>query len=268
MIVSFVDQATALAQALADEIGYGNPETSFLNAYNAALGTEGVVPPPPGNPWLDFVSLSEYQGDLASGTPRTVVSAANLASGQDAPPHFVNNGSVLQFSGFRDNSSYSFRSELRHANEFPATGTSAMTYRVQISDSDLEEYTWGQIHLKASTSVPPPLRLSWDKSRSGQSGHLWAVVRRDSGVYERHDLGARPTGFMDVTLSLDNLVLSVSIDGVVKHTQQLSDWAGYDRCYFKCGLYLSGSAAATGTASATIARVSASHSVVTNVHSV
>jgi len=230
-----------------------------------------IEEPEPESPGFQtFIGKCEFQGDF--GGPRQTLSAAQLLQGMTLPPYFTYTTHTatpqLAFFGQR-NGTEQFRTELRHADEWPAAiGTNVMHIRLSISDSELNEYTWAQIHRKAAVSVPPPLRLTWDKQRSGIAQHLWAVVRRDSGSYERYDLGPRVEGFMDVRIELTDLTLTVTIDGTVRHSQTLADWAGYNTCYFKYGLYLTGSASSGGSVDCVVESVDAYNSIITNVHSV
>lgn len=143
------------------------------------------------------------------------------------------------------------RSELRQYPEWGVANKNSMIGTLQLSSSPLNEYTWMQLHRKESYSTRPPLRLTWAKAQSIDGrvyqDYLVAVFYHENGGYKKVPLMPRPDGDMVAELRTYNHQVFITINGNLLHVENVADWAGY-KCYFKAGLYLSGSEPAEGKA--------------------
>lgn len=143
------------------------------------------------------------------------------------------------------------RSELRQYPEWSVANENVMKGTLRLEASPLNEYTWMQLHRKESYSVKPPLRLTWAKSQSIDGkvykDYLVAVIYHEKTGYKKVPLMPRPPGDMVAELRAYNHQVFITINGTLLHVENVSDWGGY-KCYFKAGLYLSGSEAAEGQA--------------------
>lgn len=227
------------------------------------------IPSTPVDPrakFLPYLSLSQYQGDWVSGGTRVTMSPEVLATYQTATPWFVYEADKMVFSGERTalSTTYNFRSELRHGPEWNPSGNNRMDFEVELGTTNLNEYTFAQIHRKETFATQPPMRLVWLKSRSSVLNNIYAVLRRETGKYEYFPLGVKPEGVFKVSFILNGLNLRVLINDVEKHNSNPTDWTGYN-CYFKIGTYLTGSAAATGTIVAKYSSVTTSNSIINNI---
>lgn len=143
------------------------------------------------------------------------------------------------------------RSELRQYPEWSVANENSMKGTLRLESSPLNEYTWMQLHRKESYSVKPPLRLTWAKAQSigGKvyQDYLVAVFYHENGGYKKVPLMPRPDGDMVAELRAYNHQVFITINGSLLHVENVADWGDYD-CYFKAGLYLSGSDSAEGQA--------------------
>lgn len=143
------------------------------------------------------------------------------------------------------------RSELRQYPEWNVANENMMKGTLRLEASPLNEYTWMQLHRKESYSVKPPLRLTWAKSQSIDGkvykDYLVAVIYHEKTGYKKVPLMPRPSGDMVAELRAYNHQVFITINDTLLHVENVSDWGGY-KCYFKAGLYLSGSEAAEGQA--------------------
>ncbi|MCK0152140.1 polysaccharide lyase family 7 protein [Alcanivorax sp. S6407] len=143
------------------------------------------------------------------------------------------------------------RSELRQYPEWSVANENSMKGTLRLESSPLNEYTWMQLHRKEYYSVKPPLRLTWAKSQSigGKvyTDYLVAVFYHEDGGYKKVPLMPRPDGDMVAELRAYNHQVFITINDTLLHVENVSDWGDYN-CYFKAGLYLSGSTAAEGQA--------------------
>ena len=143
------------------------------------------------------------------------------------------------------------RSELRQYPEWRVANENVMKGTIRLSDSPLNEYTWMQLHRKESYSVKPPLRLTWAKAQSIDGkvyeDYLVAVFYHESTGYKKVPLMPRPEGEMVAELRTYNHQVFITLNGTLLHVENVSDWGSY-ACYFKAGLYLSGSDAVEGQA--------------------
>ena len=154
------------------------------------------------------------------------------------------------------------RSELRQYPEWSVAGNHRMTATLRLSDSTINEYTWMQLHRKEKTSVKPPLRLTWAKAQSigGKvyQDYLVAVFYHEKTGYKKVPLVPRTGQEIQAELRVYNHQVFISLNGNLVHVENVSDWADY-KCYFKAGLYLSGSAAAEGRARVSMSQLAYSH---------
>lgn len=154
------------------------------------------------------------------------------------------------------------RSELRQFPEWSVGGNHRMTAAMTLSDSTINEYTWMQLHRKEKTSVKPPLRLTWAKAQSigGKvyKDYLVAVFYHEKGGYKKVPLMPRPDAEMTAELHAYNHQVFITLNGNLLHVENVSGWADY-KCYFKAGLYLSGSAGAEGRARVGMSQLAYSH---------
>lgn len=143
------------------------------------------------------------------------------------------------------------RSELRQYPEWSVANENSMKGTLRLGGSPLNEYTWMQLHRKEYYSVKPPLRLTWAKSQSigGKvyNDYLIAVFYHEESGYKKVPLMPRPEGDMVAELRAYNHQVFITINDNLLHVENVAGWSGYN-CYFKAGLYLSGSAAAEGQA--------------------
>lgn len=201
----------------------------------------------------DVLGNSQYQGDLVSGGSRVTFEGSALLSKPNTEFFYFADDN-MHFHGVRD-SSYQMRSEIRYASEWLPSNSGLMDIDIELSDSELTEYTFAQVHRKATTSVQPPLRITFDKNRTSggveYTDHLFAVVRRNNGAYERTPLIAKPTGVFNLKVEVTANVLTIKIDDVIVHTESVIDWDGY-ALYFKFGVYLTGSAESIGEINAVV----------------
>eukprot|EP00752_Nemacystus_decipiens_P015226 g13559.t1 len=110
-----------------------------------------------------------------------------------------------------------------------------------------EQYTFMQIHDTGAGLNKPLIRLTWQRERDSIEDHLWAAIRTPDDFGQpiaddnldtlSVDLGARPTGFFDASIVVQNNQMKVLIDGQVKVDMDVSYWDGLDN-YFKAGVYL------------------------------
>ena len=126
-----------------------------------------------------------------------------------------------------------------------------MTATMRLESSPINEYTWMQLHRKESYSVKPPLRLTWAKAQSIDGkvyeDYLVAVFYHEDSGYRKIPLMPRPDGDMVAELRAYNHQVFITINNTLVHVENVSGWADYN-CYFKAGLYLSGSKEAQGQA--------------------
>ena len=143
------------------------------------------------------------------------------------------------------------RSELRQYPEWRVANENVMKGTLRLESSVLNEYTWMQLHRKASYTVKPPLRLTWAKAQSIDGklyeDYLVAVFYHDSGGYKKVPLMPRPQADMTTEVRAYNHQVFITINDNLMHVENVADWGDY-RCYFKAGLYLSGSEPAEGQA--------------------
>ncbi|EKF75036.1 putative alginate lyase AlyVOB [Alcanivorax hongdengensis A-11-3] len=155
------------------------------------------------------------------------------------------------------------RSELRQYPEWSVADRHRLDATVTLTGTALNEYTWMQLHRKASTSVKPPLRLTWAKNQviDGVSypDYLVAVFYHPDSGYHKVPLMPRQDGPMTVSLEAYNYQVFISLNGSLVHVENVSDWAGHN-CYFKLGVYASGSEAAYGQATVRYQEAAFSHS--------
>lgn len=143
------------------------------------------------------------------------------------------------------------RSELRQYPEWRVANENVMKGTLRLESSALNEYTWMQLHRKESYSVKPPLRLTWAKAQSIDGkvyqDYLVAVFYHEGSGYKKVPLMPRPEGDMTAELRAYNHQVFITINDSLLHVENVAGWGDYN-CYFKAGLYLSGSAAAEGQA--------------------
>lgn len=196
----------------------------------------------------------ELQADYDPGESRNTLTAAQLLAYPDLEYFRFNSAGNMVFRGERtaETNTYQFRTELRAFPEFSNQNRSRMYAEMRLSASTLNEYTFMQIHEKPpSGSVPPPLRLAWEKTRTQSSvtynDYLWAVFHRGGSTYERIPLVARADGFMKVEIRVESGEIDILVDESLVHSETTSAWDGKD-LYFKQGIYCTGSASAIGVA--------------------
>lgn len=143
------------------------------------------------------------------------------------------------------------RSELRQYPEWRVANENIMKGTLNLEASALNEYTWMQLHRKELYSVKPPLRLTWAKAQSigGEvyRDFLVAVFYHENGGYKKVPLMPRPDGDLVAEVRTYNHQVFITLNGTLLHVENVADWGDY-RCYFKAGLYLSGSESAQGRA--------------------
>lgn len=196
----------------------------------------------------------QLQADYDPGESRNTLTAEQLLAYPDLEYFRFNSAGNMVFRGERTEATntYQFRTELRAFPEFSSANRSRMYGEMKLSASTLNEYTWMQIHEKPpSGSVPPPLRLAWEASRTiGETtytDHLFAVFHRGASTYERIPLAERSDDWMAIEVLVEDGELYISINGVQAHTETVTAWADLD-LYFKQGIYCTGSATAVGVA--------------------
>lgn len=233
-LVVGAENRLAVAISLTKTAASGQPQP--LARFDAALGQ------------------CQLQADFDPGESRNTLTAEQLLAHPNLPYFYFNDAGNMVFRGERtaETNTYQFRTELRAFPEFSSANRSRMYGEMKLSSSTLNEYTFMQIHEKPPTgSVPPPLRLAWEASRTiGETtytDHLFAVFHRGGSTYERIPLAARSDDWMAVEVLVEDGELYISIDGVQAHTETVTAWAGLD-LYFKQGIYCTGSATAVGVA--------------------
>ena len=242
---------------------FGGMDVPKLNVvyFDKAASSSASIPEDLLAKFEAILSVSQYQGDWASGATRVTYQGSSLLSRPNTQYFsFDKQTGVMVFSGFRD-SSFQFRSELRHLPEWLPTQNGALTIEMQLSDTTLGEVTFAQIHRKDTGSVSPPVRFVLGKSATingvTYTDYLFAVVRRNNGVYQTFPLVPKPEGVFKFQARLNNYSLTVEIDDVNVLTHDVSEWVGYN-LYFKLGVYLTGSTTIAGSIVNTVHSTSAS----------
>lgn len=199
-------------------------------------------------------ALCQHQADITEGGTRITLTPEQLQTHPNSAYLYFNSVGNMVARGERtvDTQTFNYRSELRVFPEFSNQNRSRMYAEMKLSNSDLNEYTFMQIHEKPpGGSVPPPLRLAWEKTRTQSSvtynDYLWAVFHRGGSTYERIPLIARPEGFTAVELECEAGSVYITIDDVLIHSETVEAWDGKD-LYFKQGVYCTGSTSAIGVA--------------------
>ncbi len=199
-------------------------------------------------------NLSKYRpvlddSKLQAPTSSTLIAHGDFADKSNQYFRLDSSGKYMTFTVSGD----SKRSELRQMSGDWQTSTSSwrkMIGEVKVfypnsSSSSLDQFTFMQIH--DSTSLNKPLiRLVWHRSRSGQSDHLWAVIRIPANpnqpisssnlATQWEDLGPRPSGFFKSEIKVKNNQMKVRINSVTKVDVDVTYWDGLDS-YFKAGTY-------------------------------
>ena len=146
------------------------------------------------------------------------------------------------------------RSELRQETgtdwQTSTTDRLSLDARVRLAapgNQTPDQYTFMQIHDTGDGLNKPLIRLTWQRDRGSMEDHLWAVIRTpgDFGQPISNSnlatlslgLGARPTGFFDASIVVQDSRMRVLIDGQAKVDMDVSYWDGLDN-YFKAGVYL------------------------------
>ena len=154
------------------------------------------------------------------------------------------------------------RSELRQYPEWKIADENRMAATVKLEASSLNEYTWMQLHRKEPYSVKPPLRLTWAKAQTLDGkvyqDYLVAVFYHEDSGYHKVPLIPRPDGEMTAELRAYNHQVFIRLNGSLVHVENVAGWSSY-HCYFKLGLYTSGSQPAHGQARVGVKQVEFSH---------
>ena len=139
------------------------------------------------------------------------------------------------------------RCELRHNQEWSSAGTSHR-YKalLRIDPGDDLGFTFMQIHSKNFKGTDGirypegPLLMVGRNYKGKTNDHLWASVRTslEPKKGKRFDLGARPDGFFDFEVSVDNSILIIKVNGETKVEQDFHHADVLPRNYFKTGVYL------------------------------
>lgn len=152
-----------------------------------------------------------------------------------------------------DVSGDSNRSELRQMSGDWQTSTAlrrSLDARVRVDvpqTPSLDQYTFMQIHDTNDGLNKPLIRVVWRRTRSGMEDHLWAAIRVPADLGQPIslsnldtdwiDLGARPDGFFDASITVHANQMRVLINGQVAIDKDVPYWDGLDN-YFKAGVYL------------------------------
>jgi len=194
------------------------------------------------------VASTPFSNEVFSGTKED----EKLVQFSNEDYFFLDNEEHMVFSLSRNQDAPPTRIELRQAaGEWSTSDKHIMQATLQLSDTEASEYTWMQLHRKSDQSVRPPLRLVW-MNRKALNGrvfvdYLFAVFYQPAAEdmqgynnsYKLVPLQARSDEYIDVELTAEQDWVSISIEGVVLHEENVSQWAAH-KSYFKTGIYLSG----------------------------
>ncbi|MZR61446.1 polysaccharide lyase family 7 protein [Alcanivorax sp. DP30] len=246
----------------------GTPEASYPKDSDSSAGAGGGESDSSGAPvyqgkssFDQAFSSSVLQYEVTDGTKQKTLYSEELLEYPETDYFYFKNA-YLVFDLIREGKAKK-RSELRQYPEWSIGDENTMTATLRLESSELNEYTWMQLHRKEKYSVKPPLRLTWAKAQriDGKTykDYLVAVFYHEGSGYHKVPLMPRPDGDFKAQVRANNHQVFISVNDSLMHVENVAGWANYN-CYFKVGLYLSGSESAYGNTQVAVSALDFQHS--------